>query len=434
LGAGINKVVSFAFTAELALLCSGVMQDATVIERIRLKYLALDAVLDERSKRQWAAAEARDYGYGGVTAVAAATGLARDTIAAGLRELEYRESHPDEPVTERLRRAGAGRKRLTESDPTLLAALETLLEPLTRGDPMSPLRWTCKSTRRLATELTSQGHRVGYRTVAWLLHEAGYSLQANRKTREGNQHPDRNAQFEFINAQATRFQKRRQPVISVDTKKKELVGDFKNGGREWRPEGEPEKVRVHDFPDKELGKAIPYGVYDVTNNQGWVSVGIDHDTAYFATASIRRWWREMGTRRFPRGTELFITADGGGSNGYRTRLWKVALQDLADEIGLKLTVSHFPPGTSKWNKVEHRLFSFITQNWRGKPLVSIQVIVNLIAATRTTKGLIVKAALDEGKYETGTTVTDEQIARLNLKPAKFHGEWNYTIRPHRRKT
>ncbi|MDR3639532.1 MAG: ISAzo13 family transposase [Isosphaeraceae bacterium] len=410
------------------------MQDATVIERIRVKYLALDAVLDERSRRQWAAAEARDYGYGGVTAVATATGLARDTIAAGLRELEYRESHPDEPVTTRLRHVGAGRKRLTESDETLPIALESLLEPLTRGDPMSPLRWTCKSTRRLATELTSQGHRVGYRTVAWLLHEAGYSLQANRKTREGNQHPDRNAQFEFINKQATRFQKRRQPVISVDTKKKELVGDFKNGGREWCPEGEPEKVRVHDFPDKELGKAIPYGVFDVTNNQGWVSVGIDHDTAYFATASIRRWWQEMGTQRFPAAAELFITADGGGSNGYRTRLWKVALQGLADEMGLKLTVSHFPPGTSKWNKVEHRLFSFITQNWRGKPLVSIQVIVNLIAATRTAKGLIVKAAIDQTKYETGISVTDEQMAKLNVKPAKFHGEWNYTITPRSPKT
>ena len=410
------------------------MQDATAIERIRLKFRALDAVLDERSRRRWAAAEARDYGYGGVTAVATATGLARDTIAAGLRELEYRECHPDEPVTERLRQGGAGRKPLAESDPTLLAALEALLEPLTRGDPMSPLRWTCKSTRRLATELTNQGHRVGYRTVAWLLHEAGYSLLANRKTREGNQHPDRNAQFEFTNAQAARFQKRRQPVISVDTKKKELVGDFKNGGREWHPQGEPEKVRVHDFQGKDLGKAIPYGVYDVTNNQGWVSVGIDHDTADFATASIRCWRQKMGTQRFPRAAELFITADGGGSNGHRTRLWKVALQDLADEIGLKLTVSHFPPGTSKWNKVEHRLFSFITQNWRGKPLVSVQVIVNLIAATRTTKGLIVKAALDEGKYETGISVTDEQMAKLNLRPARFHGEWNYTITPHRLKS
>jgi hypothetical protein len=410
------------------------MQDVRAIERIRAKYRALDAVLDERSRRQWAAAEARDYGYGGVTAVATATGLARDTIAVGLRELEYRERHPSEPVSERLRRGGAGRKRSTESDPTLAAALEALLEPLTRGDPMSPLRWTCKSTRRLAAELAGQGHRVGYRTVAWLLHEAGYSLQANRKTREGNQHPDRDAQFEFINAQAARFQGRRQPVISVDTKKKELVGDFKNGGREWRPEGEPEEVRIHDFQDKELGKAIPYGVYDVTHNQGWVSVGIDHDTAYFATASIRRWWEEMGGKRFPRATELFITADGGGSNGYRTRLWKVALQGLADEIGLKLSVSHFPPGTSKWNQVEHRLFCFITQNWRGKPLVSIQVIVNLIAATRTTKGLIVKAAVDEAKYETGITVTDEQLARVNLKPAQFHGEWNYTIKPHSTKT
>lgn len=410
------------------------MQDVVAIERIRLKYRSLETVLDERSRRQWAAAEARGYGYGGVTAVATATGLARDTIAAGMRELEYRDRHPDEPVATRVRRDGAGRKRATESDPALAAALEALLEPLTRGDPMSPLRWTCKSTRRLATELASQGHRVGYRTVAWLLHEAGYSLQANRKTREGNQHPDRNAQFEFINTQATRFQTRRQPVISVDTKKKELVGDFKNGGREWRPAGTPEAVRVHDFPDKALGKAIPYGVYDVTHNQGWVSVGIDHDTADFATASIRRWWEEMGRPRFPHATELFITADGGGSNGYRTRLWKVALQGLADAIGLKLTVSHFPPGTSKWNKVEHRLFCFITQNWRGKPLVSVQVIVNLIAATRTTKGLIVKAAIDEAKYETGITVTDEQLAKVNLKPARFHGEWNYTIKPNPTKT
>jgi hypothetical protein len=407
----------------------GAMQDATLIDRIRIKYQALDAVFDERSRRQWAAAEAREYGHGGVTAVAAATGLARDTVAAGIRELQYRESHPEEPVSERLRKSGAGRKGLTETDPTLTAALEALVEPLTRGDPESPLRWTCKSTRRLAEELTKGGHRVGYRSVAWLLQEAGYSLQANRKTREGSQHPDRNAQFEFINAQAIRFQKRLQPVISVDTKKKELVGDFKNGGREWNPQGEPEKVRVHDFQDKKLGKAIPYGVYDVTNNQGWVSVGIDHDTSYFATASIRRWWEEMGKGRFPHTSDLFITADGGGSNSHRTRLWKVALQELSNSIGLKLTISHFPPGTSKWNKVEHRLFSFITQNWRGKPLLSIQVIINLIAATRTTKGLIVKAALDEGKYETGITVTKEQMAKLNLVPAKFHGEWNYTIAP-----
>jgi transposase len=405
------------------------MQDAAVVERIRDKFLALDAVFDERSRRQWAAAEAMEYGYGGVTAVAHATGLARDTIAVGIQELKYRQLHPDEPVTERLRKRGAGRKLSTESDPALLNALEALVEPLTRGDPESPLRWTCKSTRRLAEELTSQGHRIGYRSVAWLLHEAGYSLQANRKTREGNQHPDRNAQFAFINTQATRFQKRGQPVISVDTKKKELVGDFKNPGSEWQPQGQPERVRVHDFKDEELGKAIPYGVYDVTNNQGWVSVGIDHDTAYFATASIRRWWEEMGSARFPRAKELFITADGGGSNSFKTRLWKVALQKLANAVGLKLTVSHFPPGTSKWNKVEHRLFSFITQNWRGKPLVSVQVIVNLIAATRTSKGLIVKAAIDDRKYETGIEVTDEQMAKLKLEPASFHGEWNYTIKP-----
>jgi transposase len=407
------------------------MQNAAVLERIRRKYQLLDPILDERSRRQWAAAEAKELGYGGVSAVARATGLARDTIEVGSRELEYRRRHPNEAPAVRLRQPGGGRKPLTYSDPELVSALEALVEPLTRGDPESPLRWTCKSTRRLAHELTSQGHAVGYRTVGCLLHEAGYSLQANRKTREGNQHPDRNAQFEYINAQAQRFQKRRQPVISVDTKKKELVGDFKNAGQEWRPHGEPEPVRVYDFLDPELGKAIPYGVYDVTHNQGWVNVGIDHDTAYFAAASIRRWWQEMGARRFPRAAQVLITADGGGSNSHRSRLWKVALQKLADEIDLKLTVCHFPPGTSKWNKVEHRLFSFITNNWRGKPLVSHQVIVNLIANTTTTKGLIVKAALDTATYETGIKVTDEQMATLNMTPAKFHGEWNYTIRPQR---
>jgi transposase len=407
------------------------MQDAAAIERIRRKFQALEVVLDERSRRQWAATEAKELGYGGVSAVARATGFARDTIQLGLRELEYRLQHPEEPTSERLRKTGGGRKQLTQTDPALVSALEALVEPLTRGDPESPLRWTCKSTRKLADELSRRGHGVGYRTVAWLLHEAGYSLQANRKTREGNQHPDRNAQFEYINAQAIRFQKRRQPVISVDTKKKELVGDFKNGGQEWHPQGEPERVRVHDFMDKELGKAIPYGVYDVTNNQGWVNVGIDHDTAYFAAASIRRWWEEMGATRFPHAEQLLITADGGGSNSSRTRLWKVALQKLADDIELTLTISHFPPGTSKWNKVEHRLFSFITNNWRGKPLVSHQAIVSLIASTRTTKGLIVKAALDENTYETGIEVTDEQMANLKLVRAAFHGEWNYTIKPRR---
>jgi DDE family transposase len=395
-------------------------------------FLSLSGVLDERSRRHWAAAEARELGYGGVSAVARATGLARDTIRVGLRELHQQSLHPEEPSSARLRKPGGGRKALVESDPELLPALEALVEPLTRGDPESPLRWTCKSTRQLAKELTRQRHPIGYRTVAWLLHEAGYSLLANRKTREGSRHPDRNAQFEYINAQAKRFQKRQQPVISVDTKKKELVGDFKNGGQEWRPQGEPEKVRVHDFVDKKLGKAIPYGVYDVTNNQGWVSVGINHDTAYFATASVRRWWEEMGVARFPRATELLITADGGGSNSARSRLWKVALQKLADEIGLKLSVCHFPPGTSKWNKVEHRLFCFITNNWRGKPLVSHQAIVNLIAATTTTKGLTVKAAIDETRYETGIKVTDEQLATLKIARAKFHGEWNYTIKPKRK--
>jgi hypothetical protein len=406
------------------------MHDATQVERIRRKFESLDAVLDERSRRQWAATEAQELGFGGLSCVAKATGLARDTIRAGLRELAYRQAHPEEVVSPRLRRPGGGRKALAATDPELLTVLESLVEPLTRGDPESPLRWTCKSTRTLAEELSRQGHPISDRTVAALLYEGGYSLQANCKTREGRQHPDRNAQFEYINAQAQRFQKRSQPVISVDTKKKELVGDFKNAGREWRLQGEPDQVRVHDFLDKELGKAIPYGVYDVTHNQGWVSVGIDHDTAYFAAASIRRWWEEMGVLRFPRAEELLITADGGGSNSHRSRLWKAALQDLADDIGLKLTICHFPPGTSKWNKVEHRLFCFITNNWRGQPLLSHQVIVNLISSTTTDKGLVVKAAVDETKYETGIIVTDDQMAKLALTPAKYHGDWNYAIKPH----
>jgi hypothetical protein len=338
------------------------MRDANPVERIRRKFEALAAVLDERSRRPWAASEAHELGDGGISAVAQATGWARDTIRLGMQELRYRQEHPDAPVSPRLRKAGAGRKPLTASDPALLAVLERLVEPLTRGDPESPLRWTCKSTRALAKELTGQGHSISDRTVAALVYEAGYSLQANRKTREGRQHPDRNAQFEYINAQARRLQRHGQPVLSMDTKKKELVGDFKNPGREWQPQGQPEEVRVHDFQDKGLGKAIPDGVYDVTNNQGWVRVGIDHDTAYFAAASIRRWWEEMGTQRFPRAEEILVTADGGGSNSHRSRLWKVALQGLADEIGMRLTLCHFPPGTSTWNKVEHRLFCFITNN------------------------------------------------------------------------
>ena len=384
--------------------------------------------MDERSRRQWAAAEARELGWGGVTVVARATDLSRTTISAGLRELELPAKQRSVEGL-RVRRPGGGRKALTETDPGLLAALEALIEPATRGDPESPLRWTCKSTRGLADELTRKRHPVGANTVAALLRHGGYSLQANRKTREGARHPDRNAQFEHINAQVRRFQNRDQPAISVDTKKKELIGDFKNAGREWRPRGEPEEVRVHDFLDKNLGKVIPYGVYDMINNQGWVSVGIDHDTAQFAVNSIRRWWQRMGRRRFPRATKLLITADGGGSNSSRSRLWKVSLQALANQLGLCLHVCHFPPGTSKWNKIEHRLFSFITQNWRGRPLVSHQTVVNLIASTTTRTGLIVKAALDTNRYETAVKVTDEQLKRLRLTPHRFHGDWNYQLTP-----
>jgi hypothetical protein len=407
------------------------MQDAQTIAWIRRKYRLLAPEMDERRRRQWAAAEARELGWGGVSLVARATGLSRPTITAGMRDLEQ---PPQQRMLDaaRVRRPGGGRKRLAVTDPDLLTALEALIDPVTRGDPESPLRWTCKSTRRLADELTRQRHPVGPRTVATLLHEAGYSLQANRKTREGSSHPDRNAQFEHISTQVVTFHRQRQPVISVDTKKKELVGDFKNGGREWRPQGTPEEVRVHDFQDKQLGKAIPYGVYDLASNEGWVSVGITHDTARFAVASIRRWWTEMGAARFPRARKLMITADGGGSNSSRNRLWKLALQELADELGLPLHVCHFPPGTSKWNKIEHRLFSFITHNWRGKPLVSHQAIVNLIASTTTRTGLIVKAALDTNHYETSVKVPDEELACLNLTRDEFHGDWNYKLSPRRR--
>jgi hypothetical protein len=404
------------------------VHDAAAIEGIRRKFQALTMVMDERMRRQWAAAEAMELAWGGVSCVAKATGISRTTILAGIRELKVQESSERLP-SPGIRRPGGGRKLLLETDPDLWDALDALVDPVTRGHPETPLRWTCKSTRRLAEELCRQGHPVSDRTVACLLYAAGYSLQANRKTREGKGHPDRNAQFEYINHQVQRVQKRGQPVVSVDTKKKELVGDFKNAGQEWRPKDDPQKVRVHDFKDKRLGKAIPYGVYDVANNQGWVSVGIDHDTAYFAANSIRRWWEDMGSKRFPRARELTITADGGGSNGYRSRLWKVALQGLADQLGLKLKVCHFPPGTSKWNKIEHRLFSYITSNWRGQPLVSHQAIVNLIASTTTITGLVVQAALDTNVYETGIKVSDEEMANLRLTPCEFHGEWNYTIAP-----
>jgi hypothetical protein len=408
------------------------MQDAIVVERIRSKFISLQAVMDERMRRQWAAAEAAQIGWGGVTAVAAATGLSRNTITTGLHELRYRESHPREVVEPRVRRPGGGRKQLIEIDPTLWEALEKMIDPLTRGDPESPLRWTCKSTRRLAEELTRQRHHVSDRTVAALLKSAGYSLQANRKTNEGASHPDRDAQFGYINRRVREFQRQQQPVISVDTKKKELVGEFKAVGTEWQPKGTPTKVNVHDFPDKKLGKAIPYGIYDLVSNEGWVSVGIDHDIAQFAVASIRRWWTEMGASRFPRAQKLMITADGGGSNSSRNRLWKVALQELANELQLPLQVSHFPPGTSKWNKIEHRLFSFITKNWRGRPLTSYQVIVELISNTTTEAGLIVKAAIDTTDYKTGVKISDEELAKVNIRRARFHGEWNYTIIPRKR--
>jgi hypothetical protein len=391
---------------------------------IQLRYQELAPTLDERHRRLWAAAEAKALGYGGVSRVARATGVSRRAIHAGLAELAA-----GAVPTGRTRRPGGGRKPCSHAQPGLADALEALVEPTCRGAPDAPLRWACLSTRRLATELRRQGFRVGRQKVAELLRQLGYSLQANRKMREGSRHPDRDAQFTFINARVADFQARGQPVVSVDTKKKELVGDFKNGGREWRPQGQPEEVRVHDFVDEQLGKAIPYGVYDLAANAGWVSVGIDHDTAEFAVEAIRRWWRHMGQPRYPRATELLITADGGGSNGGRCRLWRVALQRLADELGLAVSVCHYPPGTSKWNKIEHRLFSQITANWRGRPLTSREVVVELITATRTAAGLVVRAALDEGRYPTGVKVTDEQLQRVNLHRADFHGEWNYTIKP-----
>jgi hypothetical protein len=408
------------------------MQDAIFIQGIEARYAALAPLLDERMRRQWAAAEAEAYGWGGVRAVSRAIGMSPNTIVKGLAELAARRDDPGAPLEARLRAEGGGRLRATDADPELAEVLERLVNPATRGDPMSPLRWTCKSTYQLAMELTRQGHPVSPRTVGRLLKADGYSLQSNRKTKEGGDHPDRNAQFEHINATVTKFQQRGQPVISVDTKKKELVGEFKNGGREWQPKGEPEKVLVHDFLDKDLGKAIPYGVYDVGENQGWVSVGIDHDTARFATEAIRRWWKKMGAKRYRDAKALLITADGGGSNGSRCRLWKVALQDLAAKLELPIHMCHFPPGTSKWNKIEHRMFCHITQNWRGRPLVSHEVIIKLIANTATQTGLKIRAELDAGTYPTGIKVTDDELAAINLKRDKFHGEWNYSILPPRK--
>ena len=388
------------------------------------KYAAISGVLDERSRRLWAAAESRSLGYGGDAVVSAATGLAREAIRKGRRELETGGE-----VSDRMRRPGAGRPTLGDSQPGIKEALELLVDPLTRGDPMSPLRWTCKSRANLAAAMAKDGWVVSSTTVGRLLHELGYSLKSVRKSTEGASHPDRNEQFEYINATADAFLQRGSPVVSVDTKKKELVGDFKNAGKEWQPKGQPEKVLVHDFPNDASGKAVPYGVYDMARNEAYVSVGTDHDTPAFAVASIRRWWMTMGRRAYPGAEELLITADAGGSNGYRTRAWKLQLQVLADELGFPISVSHFPPGTSKWNKIEHRLFCHITQNWRGKPLRTFEAVVELIGKTRTSAGLKVKAKLDTKAYPAGVVVTKSQMTALDLHKGEFHGEWNYTLMP-----
>ena len=401
-------------------------RDLDVEAAIRRKYLVLQPLLDERARRLWAATESRNVGYGGDAVVASATGLTRTTIRAGREELESGSG-----TIGRQRRAGGGRKSLVETQEGWVETLERMVAPTTRGDPMSPLRWTCKSTRNLAAELRRHGFQVSHTSVGSKLHELGYSLHALRKTREGTNHPDRNAQFEHINATVEYFQARNQPVISVDTKKKELVGTFKNGGREWQPKGYPEEVSVHDFPTDALGKAIPYGVFDMSRNEAWVSVGRDHDTPAFAVASIRQWWRMMGTRAYPNATDLLVTADAGGSNGYRARAWKLELQHLADETGLRIHVCHFPPGTSKWNKIEHRLFCHITQNWRGKPLTSFEAVVNLIGSTRTRKGLRVKAQLDKNRYPTAVEITKTDMKRLALQRDEFHGDWNYRFDPRR---
>ena len=394
--------------------------EATIVE----KYAAVEAVLDERGRRVWAAAESRVIGYGGDALVSDATGLSRPTIRAGRREIESGAVEPG-----RIRRPGAGRPHIEQSQPGIKQALEKLVDPLTRGDPESPLRWTCKSRAKLTAALSKAGWRVSSTTVSRLLHELGYSLQAVRKSQEVRSHPDRNGQFEHINTKADDFMQRSQPVVSVDTKKKELVGDFKNGGREWHPEGRPEKSRVHDFPQDAMGKAIPYGIYDMGRNEAWVNVGRDHDTPAFAVASLRRWWRVMGKSRYSQARELFITADSGGSNGYRSRVWKHELQKFADETRLRIHVSHFPPGTSKWHKIEHRLFCHITQNWRGKPLRTFETIVDLIGNTRTAAGLRVKAQLDQRKYPTGVVITKAEMAALSLHRNEFHGDWNYELRP-----
>lgn len=407
-----------------------------VLEAVRAKYEIIEPELDERSRRLWAATEARIIGHGGIRAISKATGIAESTIRAGLREINARSektTSDSSNKSRRVRKKGGGRKSLADTDSILLELLDSLVEPISRGDPASPLRWTCKSTRRLAKELADNGHPISHVKVGQLLSDMNYSLQGTRKKMEGKSHPDRNAQFEFINEKVKDFQHRNQPVISVDTKKKELIGRFANAGREYQPKGKPEEVETYDFLSLAIGKGIPYGVYDLANNQGWVSVGTDHDTAQFAVSTINQWWKQMGKLVYPAAKELLITADGGGSNGSRNRLWKYEIQQFVNETEITVAICHFPPGTSKWNKIEHRMFSHITKNWRGRPLMSYGVIVNLIANTTTEAGLKINAALDESQYPTGIKVTDKEMKDLNIEKEQFHGEWNYTVRSNKNK-
>lgn len=409
------------------------MIDTDVIDSLKRKFGRIKSELDEKGCRIWAACEAIELGYGGINAVAQATGLGERTIRRGCKEVRQEVNLPDD-IKRHIRSSGGGRKPLVEHDPELLDALENLVEPTTRGDPESPLRWTCKSTRKLARALTDQGHPVSHTKVAQLLEDLEFSLQSTHKSLEGAANPDRDAQFRYINRCVKVFQCAGQPVISVDAKKKEQVGPFANKGREYQPKGQPEQVRTYDFIDKKLGKVCPYGVYDMTDNRGWVSVGVDHDTAQLAVESIRRWWQHMGNICYPYADALLITADGGGSNASRNRLWKVELQKLADELNLMIHVRHFPPGASKWNKIEHRMFCHITENWRGRPLISREVIVNLIANTTTGTGLTIQAELDKNTYPIGISISDEEVKKVNLIPAKFHGkDWNYAIKPKLRK-
>jgi transposase len=406
------------------------MSEKEIIQTIKIKIGSLSQFLNEKAMRIWAAVEARSLGHGGVSIVAEATGLSRTTIHAGIRELNCGASFITGSYNrQRLRKPGGGRKKLTEKMPGLIQSLESLVEPLTRGDPESPLRWTCKSTGKLAEELRKMGFRISQHKVWELLSDLGYSLQANKKTKEGSDHPDRDAQFLYISEKVRGFQERNLPVISVDTKKKELIGEYKNNGREWRPKGCPTEVNGHDFPDKKSGKVIPYGVYDITSDKGWVSVGIDHDTAEFAVASIRRWWYEMGQIDYKGAKEILITADCGGSNGYRVRLWKSELRRLADELNMKFHICHFPPGTSKWNKIEHRMFSYISKNWRGQPLISREVVINLISNTKTKTGLEIKAGIDQNNYEKGKKISDKEFESISVEKDQFHGDWNYKIIP-----